>query len=116
MKRIESCLKAFEDAVTSNASLEVLARCDLDIIDAVLSATDSPVYRVCINPIMVVVARWPALRDAMYRDPTSNVAGYRMLRFWLQNPEPEVIDTMIDELAQRDEGTVRFLERPRASS
>ena len=105
-----------QDAVAHNASLDVVAQRDLDIIDAVLSATDSPVYRVCMNPIMAVATGWPALRDAMYRDPSTNVAGYRMLRFWLQNPEPHVIDTLIDELAQRDEGTVRFLERPGASS
>src|SRR5258706_2942690 len=106
-----AAIRAFERAVDAMAAvverdgdLEDLAAADLDIAAALLDATDSPVLRLCLNPVTAVVTSSAILRAAIYREPASNVAGWRALAAWLKKPErPEPIVAI---LAARDEATL----------
>ncbi len=105
-------IERFADAVERGAPVEEIARADLSIISAMVQATESPVYALCINPIIRVVMDLDSLRDIIYRQPEESLAGYRILQYWLQAPDPKFIGTFMLELVRRDEASVRLLARP----
>lgn len=90
-----------------------LARTDLAVLAAVLDATGSPVLRLCLNPVMAVVASNAALRDAIYREPASNIAGWRAFAAWLERPRAPDLPRMLHLLAVRDAATLDHLTRRR---
>ena len=113
LEAVENAFDAFETCAETSDELDELVRLDLDVIDSILAATQSPIFRICMNPIMATISQWGELKTAMYRNPQAQVAGYRMLRYWLQHPDAKAIDTLLVQLQRRDEATVRHLERPR---
>lgn len=112
---VEGVIEAIEglaDAVERGASLDEIAAADVAIISAMVEATESPVYALCINPIIRVVMGLPSLREILYRNPEENLAAYRVLQYWLANPDPKFIGTLMLELVRRDETSVSLLSRP----
>src|SRR5262249_23692884 len=69
--------------VAAKSSIEAIVDADLDVMATLLDATKSPVLALAINPALGVIRKVPALRDAMFREPSSNVEGYRALLVWL---------------------------------
>ncbi len=98
-------------AAASPGDIEALASADLGIVAALLDATRSPVLRLCLNPVVLVVSAIPALRAAMFRAPRTNVDGWRALGAWLAAPSAAAIEKVIALLADRDRVTVDFLRR-----
>ena len=92
--------------------LEALAIADLDVVAALLDATDSPVFRLCLNPVIAVVARSSPLRAAIYAEPSANVTGWRALATWLRKPTRA--DAAIALLAARDTATLQRLAHRRS--
>src|SRR5690606_15073977 len=95
--------------VGPGAALAELARADLAVLAAVLDATRSPVLRLCLNPITTVVSSNAALREAIYRDPASNVEGWRAFAAWLAKPRAADLPAMLALLAARDAATLDYL-------
>lgn len=100
-------------AAANGGDVAAIARADLDVLAAVLDATGSPVLRLCANPVTAVVRSNAALREAIYRDPASNVAGWRLLAMWLGAPRAADLPRMLEMLAERDAATLAHLEQGR---
>lgn len=98
-------------AAASPGDIDALASADLGIVAALLDGTRSPVLRLCLNPVVLVVSAVPALRAAMFRAPRTNVDGWRALGAWLAAPSAAAIEKVIAILADRDRVTVDFLRR-----
>lgn len=107
--RIAAALDRFAQVAATARDTEAIARADLDVVAALLDATGSTVLQLCLNPVLAVVTESEPLRAAMYRDPASNVAGYRVLRAWLAAPDARAIDAIVAELERRDAATVELL-------
>jgi hypothetical protein len=69
--------------------------------------------RLCLNPVTAVVAGSAALRAAIYADPASNVAGWRLLAAWMARPRAADLERMLAVLAARDAATIERLSRRR---
>jgi len=112
-----AAVRAVTDAIDAMAAagpdLLAVARADLGVLSAVLDATRSPVLRLCLNPITAVVSSNAALRAAIYREPTSNVAGWRLLAAWMARPRAGELPRMLEVLAARDAATVEELQKSR---
>ncbi len=112
--------KAFSDAVARFEALAVtdpspadVAPLDVEVVEALLAATERPVLRLCLNPVLAVLAELPALRDAMYGRPRDNAAGWRALSAWLEAPVASGVELVVAELARRDAATLQRLRRAR---
>ncbi len=106
---VTAAIEAMAAAVEANAGDHELARADMGVLAAVLDATRSPVLRLCVNPVIAVVSRNAALRSALYREPATNVAGWRILAAWLGRPRAADLPRMLDLLAARDAATIAHL-------
>jgi len=109
---ITAAVDAFAEAVDGGASSAALAVVDLDVIAALVDAASSPVFALCLNPLSQVLHALPILRDAVYRDPASNVAGYRVLTEWLGGGALGDPGLIIEVLGARDQDTLSRLEMP----
>ena len=113
VKAVMVAIDAMAARVDAGAADSELARADLDVLAAVLDATRSPVLRLCVNPVIAVVSRNAALRSALYREPASNVAGWRALAAWMQRPRAADLPRILDLLAARDAATIDHLGKRR---
>jgi len=93
--------------------LVAIARADLAVIEAILDATRSPVLRLSLNPVTAVVSSNAVLRAAIYRDPASNVAGWRLFAAWMSRPRAAELGKLLEVLAVRDAGTLAELTKNR---
>ena len=109
--RIQDAIDRFAQAVADGAEPSELAEADVDVIAALLDATDSAVLGLCLNPITAVLRSLPSLRDAIYTSAEDNLAGWRMLLRWLDAPSHETVALIIEGLEQRDEATMARLVR-----
>lgn len=107
---IGAAVDRFDAIVQSGADSREVARADLDVVAAILDATESPVLRLCHNPVLAVVTEMPALCDAIYAEPVNSVEGYRALLAWLEAPRADLVEGIVDELARRDAATLARLQ------
>lgn len=98
-------------AAAESGDLVALAAADLGVVRALLDATGSMVLRVCLNPIVAIVAEHAALRAAIYDEPAENLSGWRALGAWLEEPSASTIPVLLGVLAQRDRATIQRLRR-----
>lgn len=96
-------------AATEPTDLEALASADADVLATLLRLANSQVLQLCLNPVRRLLAEQPALRTAMYRRPSDNVAGWQALGGWLADPHPEDIDVVLSLIRTRDASTVAAL-------
>jgi len=115
VKAVTAAIEVMAARVEAGAGDDELARADLDVLAAVLDATRSPVLRLCVNPVIAVVSRNAALRSALYREPASNVTGWRLLVAWMQRPRAAELPRILDLLAARDAATIDQLSKRRRS-
>jgi len=63
--------------------------------------------------VLDALAALPELEEQLYIAPETNVMGYRLLRAWLAAPQRDVVEPLLDALAERDRVNVaRLLARP----
>jgi DNA-binding FadR family transcriptional regulator len=112
---IGAAIDELERLVEQRASSVQLAEADMAIVSCLLRATESAVLQLCMNPIADVLGSMSELRDVLYRNPESNVAGYRMLRTWLEIEPAEArypaIDALVRVLEERDRASIELLRR-----
>ena len=87
-----------------------LAEADLAVLAAVLDATQSPVFALCLNPVSDVLRRSADLRAAMYAEPQDNLAGWLALCDWLAAPDAALIPLILAQIDERDAATLQRLE------
>ncbi len=112
-RAIDDAVAAFSDEVDRGADEVALAEADLAVVAALVAATDSPVFALCMNPILAVLRDLPSLHRAIYREPAANQAGWQLVAAWLEMtdaPEPSVV---LAELERRDEATLSSFGAPR---
>jgi len=107
---IEAAVEAYAKRAEAGLRPEEAAELDLDVLAAILEATGSPVFQLCLNPVAAVLRSMPALVAAMYRDIAGGIAAYRVLVAWLAHPTKKHLPDVEAELARRDELTLKHLE------
>lgn len=107
LAQVRDAVAAFAAVVEADGDQRAIAEADLNVLAALLDATGSPVMALCLNPVVSVLANFDQLREAMYAEPRSNVAGYQLLLGWLDEPNPALIGAISEELTRRDERTLR---------
>ena len=105
---IGAAIGAF-DRLTARSAPAAIAEADLAVLRALLDATRSSVFGLCLNPVVSVLGAMPALRDAIYRDPRESAQAYRALLAWLEAPDARGIDAILGVLADVDDKTLRAL-------
>jgi len=114
-RAIANAAAHFATLARSSAEVASLVEADLDVMSAIMLATGSAVFALCMNPIGAVLRTIPGLADAMFAAPLENVAGYEALLAWLAAPTRESIPAIVTLLAARDEATLSRL-KPSARS
>lgn len=94
-----------------SGDVAAFARADLEVAGAIVDATRSPVLALCFNPVASLLTALPRLQAAMFREPQSNVAAWRALLAWSRSPRRTDIETILEQLAARDEETIDALKR-----
>jgi DNA-binding FadR family transcriptional regulator len=107
--KVQLAIAGFVELVSTRPPIAMVADEDLEVTAALVTATGSQVLQLCLNPIAGVVRALPMLRDAMYRNPLDNAAGWNVLGAWLLDADPKGIDAILAELARRDEATLSAL-------
>jgi DNA-binding FadR family transcriptional regulator len=113
---IRLAVMRFEELVLAGMWPSKVADADMEVLGAILESTESPVLRLCHNPVVEVVRRMEPLRRALYAEPEKNLQGYKMLIDWLASPPKTrraTIEPILAELARRDEATLERLARAR---
>ncbi len=85
---------------------------DLAVVRAILAATGSVVLPLFLNPVTRVVSELPELAAALYADPESNVAAYRLLLAGLSSPgglDDRVYTAALSAMEERDVDTLSRL-------
>lgn len=102
-------VERFADVVDSGAGPDDISVADMEVLHSLLTITGSHVLGLCFNPVLTAVREIATLRETIYREPESNVAGYRVLLGWLAERGPEHIDTLIEELERRDARSLELI-------
>jgi len=103
-------------AVASSEDLERLAAIDLDVIAALVAATERPVLALMHNPIAHVLTGSSDLARSIYRDPMRSVVAWRALADWLEQPSPPAVADFIALLERHDADTLAHLATHRRTS
>jgi len=105
---IGTVIAAF-DLLTARSAPAAIAEADLAVLRALLDATGSSVFGLCLNPVVSVLGAMPSLRDAIYRDPRESAQAYRVLLAWLEAPDAGGVEAILGVLADVDDKTLRTL-------
>jgi len=108
---IRDAATAFAEEVEHGAEPEALADADVRMLRALLAATGSPVFQLCLNPILQVLGGSAPLRTALYRHPQQNALGWQLLAAWVEDPDPAQVPLLVAALAERDQDTLQWLDR-----
>jgi GntR family transcriptional repressor for pyruvate dehydrogenase complex len=106
-------MSAAIDAQEAGVSLPPtqFAALDVAVARALVEATGRIGLRLCMNPVLDVLPRLPALCAAMFHAPMRHVNGWRSVRDWLatEPASPQAIDAFVALLEARDAETLSRL-------
>ena len=108
-ERVAAAVDRFAALAGAGGDDEELALADLEVVSALFAATGSSVLHLCLNPLAHVLVNVRELRRAIYRMPTTNVLGYRLLLAWLQAPSALQIAALVDALEAHDRASIEYL-------
>ena len=97
---LRQAIDAFEQ--TMHTTPDALPQADLAIVSALLEMTGSLALQVCINPIAALISDQDVFNHGRYRQPQTNLAGWRALLVWADQPDEDMIPVLVTLLAQRD--------------
>ncbi len=109
-QEIADAVTAFAAVVNSEERVLVGER-DLEIVRALLRATGSQVFALCFNPISHAVRSNTRMSEAIYAQPTENLAGWQALVSWLDAPNAEQIPMLMAAMEARDADTLTRLKQ-----
>ncbi|MBL4637044.1 MAG: FadR family transcriptional regulator [Kofleriaceae bacterium] len=92
-------------------SLAEITEADFSVIAAMIDGAQSPIMRLCLNPIIAATAEIDQLTAAMYAEPQSNVAGHTLLLQWLREPSLAPLSLILETLADRDAKTIARMSK-----
>lgn len=106
LRDVDAAIDRFAAAVEANAPVPELASRDLEVVAALVAATGSAVLQLCFNPVATLLHDLPMLQDAMYREPSENVAAFRAVLELVRRGSRGGVDIALELLANRDAATV----------
>lgn len=114
---IRAAVERLADAMARDPrDTAALSAADVDVLRELLAASAGPVLRLCINPVASVLATLGDLREAIYAKPHENLAAYRALLRWLEDPDPAGIDAILGALCAQDAAALVRLRQQQAQS
>lgn len=108
---LHSAIGQLQAGIDRGEDSEAIAELDAKVLRTLLDLTNSSVLQLTVNPIRSLMREWPALREAMYRNPQDNVTGWTLLAVWLEDPEPEGMARIKAVLEERDAATLDAMAR-----
>ncbi len=108
---LEDAIAHLATLVDEGATRAELADADLEVIARLVEITGSRALQLCFNPLARVVHDFPALRDALYAEPSKNLVAYKALLRWIQGATDADPAALLKAMAARDRATVTALER-----
>jgi DNA-binding FadR family transcriptional regulator len=115
-EEVRDAIERFAQAADEDPSPERMANADLEVFAAIVATSGSPVFQLCLNPIVAALREIPLLREAIYVDPAHNLIGWRGLLAWLESPDPNGVELLVMYLAQGDAQTLDRLRHHLESS
>lgn len=112
-RRIEAAVHTYQARAEAGLDPDEAAALDLAVLEAILEATESPVFQLCLNPIAAALRDLPALRRAMYGDALGGARAYGLLLGWLEHPSRDALPLVTQTLAARDAITLAALGAPK---
>lgn len=112
LRDVEVAVDRFEavarraSARASGASVAELAAADLEVVRALVTASGSAVLELCLNPVASLLLELPHLQEAMYREPESNVAAFRLVLELVRKRSRGGVEVVVHALEARDRETV----------
>jgi DNA-binding FadR family transcriptional regulator len=111
LRTIAAAIDAFAEATTMRPipPPTELAALDLGVVQAIVAATGSIVLPLFLNPVSRVLGELPDLAAALYADPASNVAAYRLLHAGLSSAgglDDRVLAAAVAAMEARDLDTL----------
>ncbi|MEL6761783.1 MAG: FCD domain-containing protein, partial [Myxococcota bacterium] len=117
ISRLRHKVSTFIDAVSSGVKPPELADLENQIIAEVLASTHSTVIQLSLNPLSRSYMGIRKFQDVIYRDPQQNALGYTLFLRWLDQPDPNLVATILEILEKRDEVTIDLVvEHVRATN
>jgi GntR family transcriptional repressor for pyruvate dehydrogenase complex len=104
-RSLEAAVEAYATDLARLDDANERAARDLELLGAIVELCESPVLRLCLNPVGVALRAIPELGRAIYSEPASSIAAYRALTAWLRSPAPDVA-AMIAILSAHDARSV----------
>lgn len=111
VRPIAAAIEAFDRLARADAGILELAAADLAVFRAIVQATGSVVFLLCLNPIADVLHGIPGLVEATYAEPWQNVVSYRLLLAWLAVRNPEMLPSIEQALEAHDRAIVKALAK-----
>ncbi|MSP25545.1 MAG: FadR family transcriptional regulator [Myxococcales bacterium] len=108
---IARAIASFAFLAESGAPVEDIALADMEVLAAILDATESTVLKLCFHPVLATVVGLEPLRAVLYAEPRTNAVAYRVLSAWLEERDPRHIEAVVLELQRRDTETLGLLTR-----
>lgn len=110
LDRIEKRIDDLETVVQTSRPLDAIAAADLAVLESLLDAAGSAVFRLFFNPAANVLRRLPELINAMYTHPEANILGWRAL-VTMAKARSIHVPSVIDVLGALDAQVVARLEQ-----
>ncbi|MDP3278696.1 MAG: GntR family transcriptional regulator [Deltaproteobacteria bacterium] len=108
---LRAAIDTLAKAARSAEPMEVLARCDLEVLACLLTLSESTVLQLCLHPVVSVLHGFDALREAMYAHPKSNVLAWSAVLVALESGAPLDAVLLGPLLADRDAKTLARMAR-----
>lgn len=116
LDQVEAAIDRFEAVIEAGAPVSALAAADLEVVRALVAATGSEVLLLCLNPVAALLLELPHLQEAMYREPASNVAAFRVVLDLVKKRDRAGAAALVEALKARDRETALEVARgPRAA-
>jgi DNA-binding FadR family transcriptional regulator len=106
---VRAALEKMSRLVENRAATAEIAAADLEVVAALLEATRSPVLQLCLNPVAALLQQLPGLREALYREPTSNVMAWSAALSLIERRQENAAQLIVEALAWTDAAAVKAL-------
>jgi hypothetical protein len=100
-------LRKYEREIECGGRLSVLIACDLAVLQALVASTESLALQLTINPLVGAFEAYPAVQEAIFRDPRRNAAGYAAVLDVLHAPAREMLPNLLLVLEAAEIVTLR---------
>lgn len=114
--KIDAAVDVLASRVAEGSPKAAIAEADIDVLAAILDATESPVLRLFLNPVTALLGDLPELVEAIYATPEESVVAFRALAAFLARPDASVVGAIVAAMRERDARAVARLgtsRRPR---